>query len=181
MKDRQMSVVLVILVFATSLNQGQKTKVNERRTSSLVPYPRIGRNSEMTNFPRSDRAAGLVNYPRVGRAGPLTLGINRYHDYDSMGDSDLYGARENDLDGIFDVDYEGKAIIIERFDKPIKTGGWYLPERVRAVKEFHSGPKIDDRLLFSDARNSRNHQEPVTLGYAPRVARDSDHDGQNYP
>ncbi|XP_015429532.1 PREDICTED: CAPA peptides-like [Dufourea novaeangliae] len=118
-------VFLIVLIFYTSLNlcrcsvgehikttrEGENLKSNIRRAASgLMPYPRIGRNSEMAaGFSRSDRAAGLVNYPRVGRSdlSSSNINFNRLHDMDNDVDLQFYNVRDFDLDSAIDQDYEG--------------------------------------------------------------------------
>jgi hypothetical protein len=89
--------------------EAQKLKINDRRSAGLVPYPRIGRNSEMANLPRSERALGMIHQPRVGRSDvPSSGNLNRLRDL-SADDIDFYATHEVDPD-LLDLDYEGIEI-----------------------------------------------------------------------
>ncbi|RLU24785.1 hypothetical protein DMN91_002875 [Ooceraea biroi] len=104
MQHNRFFILVVLLVFSTSFNQAQKLKVNDRRSAGLVPYPRIGRNSEMATLPRSERALGMIHQPRIGRSDSLG-NLNRFHDL-SADDIEFYIMHDMDPD-LLDLDYEG--------------------------------------------------------------------------
>ncbi|XP_053985816.1 CAPA peptides-like isoform X1 [Hylaeus volcanicus] len=184
-------VFLVVLIFSTSLNlprcslgqhldsarDGDKVKANNRRASGLVPYPRIGRSSEMAGFTRLDRAAGLVQYPRVGRADlPISnVNFNRYHDMEPDTDFQFYNVHDMDLDSAPDRDYEGYAGRSMNFkNKNLKDAAWLIPNRLH-MKEQRPPQKIDEnRSLYSDAQVAglRNGQTSLN-DYTPRLGRET--------
>ncbi|KAG7206425.1 hypothetical protein KM043_003780 [Ampulex compressa] len=184
MKIHRPSVLFVLLVFYASLNQGQKVKVNDRRASGLVPYPRIGRNSEVQNFPRADRAAGLVHYPRVGRSD-LPNGFNRYQDMESDVDFELYAGQDIDQDLQLDTDYEGHAaspLSLARLDKISRDGVWLMPDHPHVAKQIPPPQKTDDiRPFFAGLRGLRNNQGTATINdYTPRLGRETDRDSTSF-
>ncbi|KZC08054.1 hypothetical protein WN55_09117 [Dufourea novaeangliae] len=113
-RNSSFSSQYVLILF--DILEGENLKSNIRRAASgLMPYPRIGRNSEMAaGFSRSDRAAGLVNYPRVGRSdlSSSNINFNRLHDMDNDVDLQFYNVRDFDLDSAIDQDYEGERISV---------------------------------------------------------------------
>lgn len=165
------------------LLDGQKIKANNRRASGLVPYPRIGRNSEMVNFARSDRAAGLLHYPRVGRSDLPISNVNFNGD---MEPDQFYNEHDAGLDLPVDLDYEGAAwlhselrpsvrnrlpILIltqcipsgfigramkpKHAEKTLKDPSWLIPNRLHLLKDYRPSQKIDDsRSLYSNARGT---------------------------
>ncbi|XP_078037056.1 CAPA peptides [Augochlora pura] len=160
-------VFLAVLILSTSLNQAEKLKANVRRTSGLVPYPRIGRNAEMVGS-RTDRAAGLVHYPRVGRSDPPTSNVNfnRYRDSENDADLQFYNVRDLELDAALDQDYEGFQ---GRSRNKNTRDQWITGERPR---EYRPVQKIDEpRPLF--AQGPRNSQLPLN-DYTPRLGRDTE-------
>nr|XP_033332865.1 CAPA peptides-like [Megalopta genalis] len=160
-------VVLAVLIFSTSLNQAEKLKANVRRTSGLVPYPRIGRNAEMLR-PRPDRAAGLVQFPRVGRSDlpASNVNFNRYRDPENDGDLQFYNVRDLELDAALDQDYEGFQ---GRSRNKNSRDQWITGERSR---EYRPAQKIDEpRPLF--AQGPRNSQLPLN-DYTPRLGRETE-------
>ncbi|XP_076682030.1 CAPA peptides isoform X1 [Andrena cerasifolii] len=170
-------VFLVVLIFSTSLNQGQKVKANNRRASGLVPYPRIGRNSEMVNFARSDRAAGLLHYPRVGRSDLPISNVNFNGDMEPDQDFQFYNEHDAGLDLPVDLDYEGfmeRAMKPKHAEKTLKDPSWLIPNRLHLLKDYRPWQKIDDsKSLYPNARGSRNNQLTPN-DYTPRLGREID-------
>ncbi|XP_043251098.1 CAPA peptides-like [Colletes gigas] len=163
-------VFLVVLIFSTSLNRGEKLKANNRRASGLVPYPRIGRNSDMAGFSRLDRASGLVNFPRVGRSEmPISnINFNRYRDMEPDAEFQFYNEHDTDLDHAEDQDFEGYARrSMNVKNKNLKDAAWLIPDRLR-MKEYRSAQKIDDtRSLFPNTQELRS--SPSAFGDAESV------------
>lgn len=91
------------------ISGGQKIKANDRRSAGLVPYPRIGRNSELASFLRLDRAVGMVQSPRIGRSDASSFG-NRFRDLSSDSDLEFYAVRDVDPEILLDTDYEGEVL-----------------------------------------------------------------------
>ncbi|XP_072749728.1 CAPA peptides isoform X5 [Anoplolepis gracilipes] len=187
MQDKRFFTLMVLLVFSTSLNQGQKLKANDRRSAGLVPYPRIGRNSEMSSFSRSERALGMIQVPRVGRSDVSSLGnLNRFHDISSDPDIEFY-AVDMDPDALLGPDYEvvccidyaNKPMALKYADKLQKDGSWLMPDHIHGYKDLHFAQKINDpRLYYSILRDSRNTQGQG--GYTPRLGRENEHDTANF-
>ncbi|XP_072749725.1 CAPA peptides isoform X2 [Anoplolepis gracilipes] len=203
MQDKRFFTLMVLLVFSTSLNlarcsagqqfesargkkfsheEGQKLKANDRRSAGLVPYPRIGRNSEMSSFSRSERALGMIQVPRVGRSDVSSLGnLNRFHDISSDPDIEFY-AVDMDPDALLGPDYEdyaNKPMALKYADKLQKDGSWLMPDHIHGYKDLHFAQKINDpRLYYSILRDSRNTQGQG--GYTPRLGRENEHDTANF-
>ncbi|CAL1674096.1 unnamed protein product [Lasius platythorax] len=180
--NRFFTSLMVLLVFSTSLNQGQKLKANDRRSAGLVPYPRIGRNSEISSFSRSERALGIIHQPRIGRSDMSSLGnLNRFHDLSSDADIEFY-AVDMDPDTLLGSDYEdyvSKPIALKYADKLQKDGSWLIPDHIHGYKDLHFAQKINDpRLYYSILRDSRNTQGQG--GYTPRLGRENEHDAANF-
>ncbi|XP_076624856.1 CAPA peptides [Colletes latitarsis] len=167
-------VFLVVLIFSTSLNRGEKLKANNRRASGLVPYPRIGRHSDMAGFTRLDRASGLVNFPRVGRSEmPVSsINFNRYRDMEPDTEFQFYNEHDTGLDHAEDQDFEGYAgRSMNVKNKNLRDAAWLIPDRLR-MKEYRSAQKIDDaRSLFPNTQGSRNGQTSLN-DYTPRLGRE---------
>ncbi|XP_031845766.1 CAPA peptides isoform X2 [Nomia melanderi] len=164
-------VFLAIAIFSTSLSQAEKLKSNVRRTSGLVPYPRIGRNSEMVGFSRSDRAAGLLHFPRVGRSDPATSNVNFnwYRDPENDADLQFYNVRDLKLDAGLDQDYEG---FTGRSRNKNARDQWIMPERPHA--DHRPMQKIDEpRPLFAGLQGPRNSQLALN-DYTPRLGRETE-------
>ncbi|XP_043517012.1 CAPA peptides-like isoform X2 [Frieseomelitta varia] len=75
--------LLVVLIFSTSFNQGEKLKSNDRRAAGLMAYPRIG---------RSDVPVSNLNF-------------NRRHVMEPDTDFQFYSP---ELDSVPDKDYEDR-------------------------------------------------------------------------
>ncbi|XP_011632029.1 CAPA peptides-like isoform X2 [Pogonomyrmex barbatus] len=186
MQDNRFFIFVVFLAFSTSLNQGQKLKINDRRSAGLVPYPRIGRNSEIAGFPRSERTFGIVNTPRVGRSDVTNLGnLNRFHDSPTDADIDFYTIHDTmERDILSDLDYEEYAdadrpIAFKYADKIQKDNSWLMPDHVHGYKDLRLPQKIDSRRsYYSILRGSRNTQGQG--GYTPRLGRENEHDTANF-
>ncbi|XP_029176476.1 CAPA peptides-like isoform X2 [Nylanderia fulva] len=181
--NRFFTYLIVLLVFSTSLNQGQKLKANDRRSAGLVPYPRIGRNSEISSFSRSERALGIIQRPRVGRSDVSSLSnLHRFHDLSSDADIEFYSV-DMDPDAVLNSDYEeyaNKPIALKYADKLQKDGSWLLPDHIYGYKDLHFAQKMNDpRLYYSILRDSRNTQGQG--GYTPRLGRENEHDAGNFP
>ncbi|XP_034181775.1 CAPA peptides isoform X1 [Osmia lignaria lignaria] len=153
-------VVLIVLIFSTSLNHGEKLKTNDRRASGLMAYPRIG---------RSDQPVSNVNY-------------NRHREMEPDTEMQFYNTHDSDLDSASEKDYEDSRNVISVFngrsmnpkhsDKIPKDSSWLI------TKEYRPWQKIDDgRSHHSNslllARGFRNSQ---MNGYTPRLGRESDAD-----
>ncbi|XP_029673876.1 CAPA peptides isoform X1 [Formica exsecta] len=196
MQDNRFFTLMVLLVFSTSLNlarcsvgqqfesarEGQKLKANDRRSAGLVPYPRIGRNSEISSFSRSERALGMIHQPRIGRSDVSSLGnLNRFHDLSSDADIEFY-AVDMDPDALLGPDYEdyaSKPIALKYADKLQKDASWLMPDHIHGYKDLHFAQKINDpRLYYSILRDSRNTQGQG--GYTPRLGRENEHDVANF-
>ncbi|GAB1862939.1 CAPA peptides [Camponotus japonicus] len=180
MQDNRFFILMILLVFSTSLNQGQKLKANDRRSAGLVPYPRIGRNSEISSFSRSERALGLIHQPRVGRSDVSSFGnLNRFHDLSSDADIEFYAM---DMDPLLSPDYEdyaSKPIAFKYADKLQKDNSWLMPDHIHGYKDLHFAQKINDpRLYYSILRDSRNTQDQG--GYTPRLGRENERDTANF-
>nr|KAF7420397.1 hypothetical protein H0235_010694 [Vespula pensylvanica] len=140
-------------------------KISCSRSSGLVPYPRTGRSSEMTDFHRSSRTSGLIHYPRVGRSDlPLFyIGANRKNDLGSTIDLEFFPASGSDIDSIYEPDYEefrpGLATIARQMER-------------NYPKEKHD----NSRSYNLASRGSHNRQGQLMMS-VPRIGRDiSDHD-----
>ncbi|XP_011266256.1 CAPA peptides isoform X2 [Camponotus floridanus] len=180
MQDNRFFILMILLVFSTSLNQGQKLKANDRRSAGLVPYPRIGRNSEISSFSRSERALGLIHQPRIGRSDVSSFdNLNRFHDLSSDADIEFYAM---DMDPLLSPDYEdyaSKPIALKYADKLQKDNSWLMPDHIHGYKDFHFAQKINDpRLYYSILRDSRNTQGQG--GYTPRLGRENERDTANF-
>ncbi|XP_011333467.1 CAPA peptides isoform X2 [Ooceraea biroi] len=179
MQHNRFFILVVLLVFSTSFNQAQKLKVNDRRSAGLVPYPRIGRNSEMATLPRSERALGMIHQPRIGRSDSLG-NLNRFHDL-SADDIEFYIMHDMDPD-LLDLDYEeyaNRPIAFKHTDKMQKDGSWLVPDHVHGYKDHHFAQKIDyPRSYYSALRDSRNTQGQG--GYTPRLGRENEHDTASF-
>lgn len=180
--NRFFTYLIVLLLFSTSLNQGQKLKANDRRSAGLVPYPRVGRNSEISSFSRSERALGIIQRPRVGRSDVSSLGnLNRLHDLSSDADIEFYSV-DMDPDVVLNSDYEdyaNKPIAFKYADKLQKDGSWLMPDHIYGFKDLHFAQKINDpRPYYSLLRDSRNTQGQG--GYTPRLGRENEHDAANF-
>ncbi|XP_011147451.1 CAPA peptides-like isoform X2 [Harpegnathos saltator] len=185
MQDNLIFVFVLLLVFSTSFNRGQKIKANDRRSAGLVPYPRIGRNSELLSLPKLDRAQGMMAYyPRVGRSDVSSFGNpNRFHDLSPETDVEFqHIVRNVDPDGLADLDYEeyaSKLLALKRADKTPKNGIWLMTDHVYGYKDPRSAQKIDDpRLYYSVLRDSRNIQGQGD--YIPRLGRENERDAASF-
>ncbi|XP_028045463.1 CAPA peptides isoform X2 [Monomorium pharaonis] len=197
MQDNRFFIFVILLAFSTSLNlarcsvgqhyestrEGQKLKINDRRSAGLVAYPRIGRNSETAGFPRLERTFGIISKPRVGRSDESSLGdLTRFRDLLADIDLEFYIARNMEPDIL---DYEGvknfikiicdnikkdRPITIKLADKIQKDGSWLIPDYLRGNK--------DPRSYYSILRGSRNSQGQG--GYTPRLGRESEHDAASF-
>ncbi|NP_001291509.1 uncharacterized LOC105197824 precursor [Solenopsis invicta] len=182
MQDNRFFIFVILLAFSTSLNQGQKLKINDRRSAGLVAYPRIGRKSDL--FPRLGRTFGIIQKPRVGRSDDSSLGdLNRLHDLPADTDIEFYITRDMEPDVLLNFDYEDyadKPIAFKHADKIQKDDSWLMPDHVRGYKDPRFAQKIDDlRSYYSILRGSRNSQGQG--GYTPRLGRESEHDAANFP
>ncbi|XP_032679170.1 CAPA peptides-like isoform X2 [Odontomachus brunneus] len=187
MKDNLIFVFVVLLVFSTSFNRGQKIKANDRRSFGLIPVPRTGRNSELLSLPRSDRAQGMLHYPRVGRSDASGFGnLNRFHDLSPETDVEFYAVRDMDPDALVDLDYEdgareyaNKLMALRRADKTPRNSIWLITDHMHGHKDPRSAQKIDDsRLYYSILRDSRNTQGQG--GYTPRLGRENERDAASF-
>ncbi|XP_014616553.1 PREDICTED: CAPA peptides-like [Polistes canadensis] len=99
---------LILLIFAISIDQVRNEKINCRRSSGLVAYPRIGRSSEMTEFQRTSRPVGIIPYPRPGRSNlPLFyIGADRKHDMGSINDLEILPTRESEIESTYEPEYD---------------------------------------------------------------------------
>lgn len=86
--------------------EGQKLKINDRRSAGLVAYPRIGRNSEIASFPRMERAFGIIHKPRIGRSDESS-NLNRFQDLPADADMEFYIPRDMESEVLLNLDYEG--------------------------------------------------------------------------
>ncbi|XP_012524529.1 CAPA peptides isoform X4 [Monomorium pharaonis] len=183
MQDNRFFIFVILLAFSTSLNlarcsvgqhyestrEGQKLKINDRRSAGLVAYPRIGRNSETAGFPRLERTFGIISKPRVGRSDESSLGdLTRFRDLLADIDLEFYIARNMEPD-ILDYE-EDRPITIKLADKIQKDGSWLIPDYLRGNK--------DPRSYYSILRGSRNSQGQG--GYTPRLGRESEHDAASF-
>ncbi|XP_047358166.1 CAPA peptides-like isoform X2 [Vespa velutina] len=109
MFDRRPFFGLILLILAVSFDHVLNETISCRRSSGLVPYPRTGRSSEMTDFHRSSRTSGLIHYPRVGRSDlpVFYIGANRKNDLGSNIDLEFFPGRGSDIDTTYEPDYEG--------------------------------------------------------------------------
>ncbi|XP_014488745.1 PREDICTED: CAPA peptides-like isoform X2 [Dinoponera quadriceps] len=183
MQDNLIFVFVVLLVFSTSFNRGQKIKAADRRFAGVFAQPRIGRNSELLSLPRSDRAQGMLHYPRVGRSDVSSFGnLNQFQDLPPETDVEFSGVRDVEPDALLDLDYEeyaNKLMAMKRADKAPKNGIWLMANHVHGYKEPRSAPKIDDlRLYYSVLRDSRNTQGQG--GYTPRLGRENERDATSF-
>ncbi|XP_011687163.1 PREDICTED: uncharacterized protein LOC105449584 isoform X3 [Wasmannia auropunctata] len=186
MQDNRFFIFVILLAFSTSLNQGQKLKINDRRSAGLVAYPRIGRNSEVASFPRAERAFGIIHKPRVGRADESSLdNLNRFHDLPADVDMGFYITRDMEPEVLLDLDYEDYAdrpIAFKHADKIQKDGSWLIPDRVHGFKDLRLQKGDDARSYYSILRGmskgSRNSQGQG--GYTPRLGRENEHDAANF-
>ncbi|KAL0128235.1 hypothetical protein PUN28_003470 [Cardiocondyla obscurior] len=182
MQSNRFFIFVILLAFSTSLNQGQKLKINDRRSAGLVAYPRIGRNSEIASFPRTERGFGIIHKPRVGRSDESSLGnLNRFHNLPADADIEFYIARDMEPELFLNLDYEDYAnrpIGFKHADKIQKDGSW-LPDHGRGHKDLRFAQKIDDpRSYYSLLRGSRNSQGQG--GYTPRLGRENEHEAENF-
>ncbi|XP_011687162.1 PREDICTED: uncharacterized protein LOC105449584 isoform X2 [Wasmannia auropunctata] len=196
MQDNRFFIFVILLAFSTSLNlarcsvgqhyestrEGQKLKINDRRSAGLVAYPRIGRNSEVASFPRAERAFGIIHKPRVGRADESSLdNLNRFHDLPADVDMGFYITRDMEPEVLLDLDYEDYAdrpIAFKHADKIQKDGSWLIPDRVHGFKDLRLQKGDDARSYYSILRGSRNSQGQG--GYTPRLGRENEHDAANF-
>ncbi|CAL7939000.1 unnamed protein product [Xylocopa violacea] len=165
-------VFLVALIFSVSLNlsqcqhgqqlqttrEGEKLKSNDRRSSGLFNYPRVG---------RSDLPVSNPN-------------LNRRHDIEPDTDFQLYGS---DLDSVLDKDYEAagfpeRSMNPKHTEKIPKEMSWLIADRPRSTNDYRPWQRIDDsRPLYPNPlqlfRGSRTSQ---VNGYTPRLGRENDLD-----
>ncbi|XP_043517011.1 CAPA peptides-like isoform X1 [Frieseomelitta varia] len=155
--------LLVVLIFSTSFNQGEKLKSNDRRAAGLMAYPRIG---------RSDVPVSNLNF-------------NRRHVMEPDTDFQFYSP---ELDSVPDKDYEdvrntaagsvGRSMNLKHVDKFPREARWLISDRIRLAKDYRPWQKIDEgRFVYPGslllARGSRNSQPN---GYTPRLGRENDVD-----
>ncbi|XP_046824248.1 CAPA peptides-like [Vespa crabro] len=166
MFDRRPFFGLILLILAVSFDHVLNETISCRRSSGLVPYPRTGRSSEMTDFHRSSRTSGLIHYPRVGRSDlpVFYIGANRKNDLGSNIDLEFFPGRESDIDMTYEPDYE-----------ELRSG---LATIARHVERNYPKQKQDDSRPYNHVlRGSHNRQGQLMMSL-PRIGRDiSDHDG----
>ncbi|XP_035737616.1 CAPA peptides-like isoform X1 [Vespa mandarinia] len=166
MFDRRPFFGLILLILAVSFDHVLNETISCRRSSGLVPYPRTGRSSEMTDFHRSSRTSGLIHYPRVGRSDlpVFYIGANRKNDLGSNIDLEFFPGRGSDIDTTYEPDYE-----------ELRSG---LATIARHVERNYPKQKQDDSRPYNHAlRGSHNRQGQLMMSL-PRIGRDiSDHDG----
>ncbi|XP_018395195.1 PREDICTED: CAPA peptides-like isoform X1 [Cyphomyrmex costatus] len=179
MQDNRFFIFVILLAFSTSLNQGQKLKINDRRSAGLVAYPRIGRNSEIASLPRMERAFGIIHKPRIGRSDESS-NLNRFQDLPADIDMEFYIPRDVEPEVLLNLDYEDYADkSFKHADKIQKDGAWLMPDHVHGYKDLRFAQKIDDpRLYYSILRGSRNSQGQG--GYTPRLGRENEHDATSF-
>ncbi|XP_071647611.1 CAPA peptides isoform X1 [Temnothorax longispinosus] len=197
MQDNRFFIFVILLAFSTSLNlarcsigqhyestrEGQKLKINDRRSAGLVAYPRIGRNSEIPSFPKTERTFGIIHKPRVGRSDESSLGnLNRFHDLPADADIEFYIARDMEPEVLLNLDYEDYAerpMAFKHADKIQKDASWLMPDHVHGYKDLRFAQKIDEpRSYYSILRGSRNSQGQG--GYTPRLGRENEHDAAGF-
>ncbi|KYN03064.1 PREDICTED: CAPA peptides-like isoform X2 [Cyphomyrmex costatus] len=193
MQDNRFFIFVILLAFSTSLNlarcsvgqhfestrEGQKLKINDRRSAGLVAYPRIGRNSEIASLPRMERAFGIIHKPRIGRSDESS-NLNRFQDLPADIDMEFYIPRDVEPEVLLNLDYEDYADkSFKHADKIQKDGAWLMPDHVHGYKDLRFAQKIDDpRLYYSILRGSRNSQGQG--GYTPRLGRENEHDATSF-
>ncbi|XP_018047685.1 PREDICTED: CAPA peptides-like isoform X2 [Atta colombica] len=179
MQDNRFFIFVILLAFSTSLNQGQKLKINDRRSAGLVAYPRIGRNSEIANFPRMERAFGIIHKPRIGRSDESS-NLNRFQDLSADADMEFYIPRDVESEVLLnlDEDYADRPIAFKHADKIQKDDAWLMPDHVHGYKDLRFVQKIDNPRYYSILRGSRNSQGQG--GYTPRLGRENEHDAMSF-
>ncbi|XP_050595522.1 CAPA peptides-like isoform X1 [Bombus affinis] len=146
-----------------STKEGVKLKLNDRRASGLMAYPRVG---------RSDVPIPNLNFNRRHAIEPDTDFQFYSPEFDSVSDKDYEDVR-NTAPGSL-----GRSMNLKHADKFPKEASWLISDRIRSPKDYQLWQKIDDgRFVYPGSllltRGSRNIQ---LNGYTPRLGRENDDD-----
>ncbi|XP_043277312.1 CAPA peptides-like [Venturia canescens] len=174
--------MLVFLVVSTSLNHAQEFKMNVRRSSGLVPFPRTGRHLAMASFARSEGNSGLVNFPRVGRsrstASVSSFAPSGAREFDSKPHPD----RDFDLENLDDFDYnkhypsewEESGKCYEELKNDLWLGNHPNSDLKKEHRHSHRCNQQTDgpwALLFATREMTNLNQQPVH-NFIPRLVRE---------